>query len=120
MLNIKQKLQVCDFERNGLTYAQILVDCGIRKSSMFDIIKSEDKVKIFHSQLQSEDCTKKSMVNKVVHLWFTSGSDSLSIDLFVVEPFSESFLKFVAEEDFWLLHESTCDCHALYDSVCKT
>ena len=47
-------------------------------------------------------------------------ADSRSADLSGVEPFKERFLKFVAEEDFWLLHESTCDCHALYDNVCNT
>ena len=46
---------------------------------MFDIIKSDDKLKTFQSQLQNEDCTKKRCiirmanfpdVDKAVFLWF--------------------------------------------------
>ena len=70
LLNIKQKLGVCDRAWNGLTYARILAKYGIAKSSIFNIMKSEDKLKTFYSQLHSEDCTEKCIVNKVVHLWF--------------------------------------------------
>lgn len=79
MLSIQQKLEICDHTRNGWTYSWISAEYGIGKSTVFDIIKSEDKLKTFQSQLQNEDCTKKCCivrkadfpdVDKAVFLWF--------------------------------------------------
>ena len=66
------------FQR-AILYSRISAEYGIEKSTVFDIIKSEDKLKAFQSQLQNEDCTKKrcivrtadfSDVDKAVFLWF--------------------------------------------------
>ena len=79
VLSIRQKLEICDRARNGWTYSRISAEYGIGKSTVFDIIKSEDKLKTFQSQLQNEDYTKKRRivrtadfpaVDKVVFLWF--------------------------------------------------
>ena len=79
VLSIKQKLEICDRSRNDWSYSQISAEYGIGKSTVFDIIKSEDKLKTFQSQLPNEDCMKKGCivrtadfpdVDKVVFLWF--------------------------------------------------
>ena len=79
VLSIRQKLEICDRTRNGWTYSRISAEYGIGKSTVFDIIKSEDKLKTFQSQLQNEDCTKKCCIIRTAHfpdvdkaffLWF--------------------------------------------------
>ena len=79
VLSILQKFEICNRARNGWTYSQISADYGIGKSTVFNIIKSEDELKTFQSQLQNEDCAKKCCivktadfpdVDKAVFLWF--------------------------------------------------
>ena len=79
VLGIQRKLEICDRTRNGWTYSRISAEYGIGKSTVFDIIKSEGKMKTFQSQLQNEDCTKKRCIvrtadfpdaDKAVFLWF--------------------------------------------------
>ena len=76
VLNIQQKLEICDHSRNGWSYSRISAEYGIGKLTVFDI-KSEDKLKTFQSQLQNEDYMKNRCIvrtadfpdNKAVFLW---------------------------------------------------
>ena len=79
LLSIQDKLEVCKEVHQGLSYAQVADKFGIGKSTVRDIVNSEQKLKAFQSQLQDEDCAKRRCivpmadlpdVDKAVFLWF--------------------------------------------------
>ena len=79
VLSVQQKFEICDCTRNDWTYSRISAEYGIGKSTVFNIIKSDNKLKAFQSQLQLEDCMKTRCivrmadfpgVDKAVLLWF--------------------------------------------------
>lgn len=79
LLSVADKLQVCDEVRKGLSYARVSDKFSIGKSTVRDIVKSEEKLRCFQSQLQDEDWSKRRCivrladfpdVDKAVCLWF--------------------------------------------------
>lgn len=79
VLTIKDKLKVCELAKLGKSLSSIAAEFKIGKSTIYDIIKSESKLKIFLSELEDGDCIKKRKImrlsdfddlDKAVFLWF--------------------------------------------------
>ena len=60
MLNIEQKLEICQHGREkSFSHWRIAKEFGIGRPTVHDILKSEGKLKAFQAQLESRDCMKK-------------------------------------------------------------
>ena len=80
MLNIEQKLEICQLGREmGFSHQCIAEEFGIGRPTVHDILKSEEKLKAFQAQLESGDCTKKRCtmrdsdfpkLDRAVFTWF--------------------------------------------------
>ena len=55
VLSIEQELEICEYVKAGWSCARISSDYGSGKSTISDIVKTEDKLRTFQGQLQSED-----------------------------------------------------------------
>ena len=79
VLTIEDKLEICKLVKQGKTLANVAALFNIGKSTVHDIIKNEDKVQTFLTEVQDGDSIKKRRIvkrpdydelDKTVFLWF--------------------------------------------------
>ena len=59
VLTIAEKLEVCKAAKHGRSLSSLAMEYGIGKATVHDILKSEEKLKDFQTELHNGDCVKK-------------------------------------------------------------
>ena len=62
VLTIEDKLEICKFVKQGKTLANVAALFNIGKSTVHDIIKNEDKLQTFLTEVQDGDSIKKRRI----------------------------------------------------------
>ena len=79
VLTISDKLKICQLVRSGRTLQSVADEYGVGKSTVHDIVKSEEKLQAFQKEIKDGDCIKKRKtvkkadllaLDKAVFLWF--------------------------------------------------
>ena len=79
VLTISDKLKICQLVRSGRTLQGVSDEYGVGKSTVHDIVKSEEKLQAFQKEIKDGDCIKKRKrlkkadllaLDKAVFLWF--------------------------------------------------
>ena len=59
VLTISDKLKICQLVKGGRTLQSVADDYDIGKSTVHDIVKSEEKLQAFQREIKDGDCIKK-------------------------------------------------------------
>ncbi len=79
VLNIEDKLKICDKIEQGRSFASVAAEFNVGKSTIHDIIKSKAKLQSFLTEIHDGDCIKKRKIvrradlhelDRAVYLWF--------------------------------------------------
>ena len=79
VLTIEEKLKICDLVKNKQSLASVATEFGVGKSTVHDIVRNQDKLQTFHSEVQDAEGLKKRRIvrradfdklDKAVYLWF--------------------------------------------------
>ena len=79
ILTIEDKLEICELVHKGRTMTSVSEEYEIGRPTVHDIVKSEDKLKTFQTELEDNDCGKKRRairrsdlpeLDKATYLWF--------------------------------------------------
>ena len=62
MLNIEEKLRICESVRGGRSLTSVAQEFNIGKSTVHDIVKSEANIKQFMTEIEDGDCIKKRKI----------------------------------------------------------
>ena len=76
---ISNKLKMCQLVKGGRTLQSVADEYDVGKSTVHDIVKSEEKLQAFQKEIKDGDCIKKRktvkkadllVLDKSVYLWF--------------------------------------------------
>ena len=76
VLTITEKLKICQLVRGGRTLQSIADKYDVGKSTVHDIVKSEERLQAFQKEIRDGDCikkrktAKKADLSELVYLWF--------------------------------------------------
>ena len=79
VLTISDKLKICQLVRSGRTLQSVADEYDVGKSTVHNIVKSEEKLQAFQKEIKDGDCIKKRKtvkkadllaLDKAVYLWF--------------------------------------------------
>ena len=79
VLTISDKLKICQLVRSGRTLQRVAGEYGVGKSTVHNIVKSEEKLQAFQKEIKDGDRIKKRKtvkkfdllaLDKAVYLWF--------------------------------------------------
>ena len=79
VLTISDKLKICQLVKDGRTLQSVADKYNVGKSTVHDIVKSEEKLQAFQKEIKDGDCIKKRKtvkkadllaLDKAVYLWF--------------------------------------------------
>ena len=59
VLNIEDKLKICDYIKNGRSFASVAAEFNIGNSTVYDIVKNKAKLQAFMREIEDGDCIKK-------------------------------------------------------------
>ena len=79
VLAITDKLKICELVKNGRSLASVAAEFNTSKTTVHDIVKNQEKLHDFITEIQDGDCMKNrktirradlSLLDKAVYLWF--------------------------------------------------
>ena len=78
VVSIEKKLEICSRLEMGQSYTSLSKEYGLRKSTMHDIVQSEDRLTEYAMEIQHASGPKRSIIrrfkyyklDKALHLWF--------------------------------------------------
>ena len=59
VVTITEKLKICQLIRSGRTLQSVADEYGVGKSTVHNIVKSEEKLQAFQKEIKDCDCIKK-------------------------------------------------------------
>ncbi len=77
-MSIEKKLEICRRQKMGQSYTSLSKEYGLRKSTVHDIVQSEDQLTEYVLEIQHASGPKRSIIrrskydelDKALHLWF--------------------------------------------------
>ena len=59
VLNFEDKLKICDYIKNGRSFASVAAEFNIGNSTVYDTVKNKSKLQAFMREIEDGDCIKK-------------------------------------------------------------
>ena len=78
-MNFEDKLKICDYIKNGRSFASVAAEFNIGNSTVYDTVKNKSKLQAFMREIEDGDCIKKRKIarradlhelDRAVYLWF--------------------------------------------------